>query len=50
MLLGCNRMMIYSSKELKAEGFDHKTAMQCYMYKYINQKKEFHRLKAHEKY
>lgn len=40
---------MYSNKELKTEGFDHKTAMQRYLYKYVNHKKEFHRLKAHEK-
>ena len=41
--------MIYQNKELKTEGFNHKTAMQRYLYKYVNHKKEFHRLKAHEK-
>ena len=41
--------MIYCNNELKADGFDHIIAMQRYLYKYINHKKEFHRLKAHEK-
>lgn len=41
--------MIYSSEELKAKDFDHKVAIQRYLYKYLNQKKEFHKLKAHEK-
>ena len=41
--------MIYCNSELKADGFDHIIAMQRYLYKYINHKKEFHRLKAHEK-
>ena len=41
--------MIYCNSELKADGFDHIIAMQRYLYKYINHKKDFHRLKAHEK-
>ena len=41
--------MLYSNKEIKSIGFDHQTAMQRYLYKYTCQKKDFHRLKAHEK-
>lgn len=41
--------MLYTNAQLKSPSIDHKIAMSRYLYKYLNQKKEFHRLKHHEK-
>ena len=41
--------MLYSYEELNCKDIDHITAYKRYLYKYINQKKEFRRLKFHEK-
>ena len=41
--------MMYSTEELRSKEFDHNTAMQRYLHKYLNQKKDFRKLKAHEK-
>lgn len=41
--------MLYTGAELRHTDFDHKRAMTRYLHKYLNQKKEFHCLKTHEK-
>ena len=41
--------MLYTNKQLVSKGFDHRIAVKRYLYKYLNQKKEFKRLKPHEK-
>lgn len=41
--------MLYTNKQLASKGFDHRIAVKRYLYKYLNQKKEFKRLKPHEK-
>ena len=41
--------MLYSRRQLSSPYFDHQTAMSRYLNKYLNQKSEFKRLKAHEK-
>lgn len=41
--------MLYSREELSNPSFDHHKAMARYVYKFINQKSEFKRLKEHEK-
>ena len=41
--------MLYSRRQLQSPSFDHRTAMSRYLNKYLNQKSEFRRLKAHEK-
>lgn len=41
--------MLYTNVELKDNNFDHSIAMSRYLHKYLNQKREFHRLKHHEK-
>ena len=41
--------MLYTNVELKDNNFNHSIAMSRYLHKYLNQKREFHRLKHHEK-
>lgn len=41
--------MLYSRRQLRSPNFNYQTAMSRYLNKYLNQKSEFKRLKAHEK-
>lgn len=41
--------MLYTNSQLKSEDLDHEIAIGRYLYKYMNQRKDFLRLKPHEK-